>query len=159
MAATQRSPTVAPAIRQICSGTQKELLLLSPDVMVATGGTSAQPLLQATKTVPIVFANVPDPVASGFVESLSRPGGNATGFLQFEYNLSGKWPELLKQIAPDVQRVAVLWDPSIIAGVGQFAVIQSVAPALGVDVRAINASDEARLSAASGHSPASRMAR
>jgi putative ABC transport system substrate-binding protein len=123
----------------------KELLLLSPDVMVATGGTSAQPLLQATKTVPIVFANVPDPVASGFVESLSRPGGNATGFLQFEYNLSGKWPELLKQIAPDVQRVAVLWDPSIIAGVGQFAVIQSVAPALGVDVRAINASDEAEI--------------
>jgi putative ABC transport system substrate-binding protein len=123
----------------------KELLTLSPDVMVATGGTSVGPLLQATKTVPVVFANVPDPVGSGFVESLSRPGGNATGFVQFEYNLSGKWPELLKQIAPDVQRVAVLWDPSIIAGIGQFAVIQSVAPALGVEVRAINVRDKGEI--------------
>jgi putative ABC transport system substrate-binding protein len=113
--------------------------------MVATGGTSVGPLLQATKTVPVVFANVPDPVGSGFVESLSRPGGNATGFVQFEYNLSGKWPELLKQIAPDVQRVAVLWDPSIIAGIGQFAVIQSVAPALGVEVRAINVRDKGEI--------------
>jgi ABC-type uncharacterized transport system substrate-binding protein len=119
----------------------RELLALAPDVLIATGGTSAGPLLAASKTVPIVFANVPDPVASGFVESLSRPGGNATGFVQFEYNLSGKWLELLKQIAPAVQNVAVLWDPSIIAGVGQFAVIQSVAPAFGVEVRAINARD------------------
>ena len=118
-----------------------ELAALAPDVMVATGGTSAGPLLQASKTVPIVFANVPDPVGSGFIESLSRPGGNATGFVQFEYNLSGKWLELLKQIAPDVRSVAVLWDPAIIAGVGQFAVIQSVAPALGVEVRAINVRD------------------
>ena len=119
----------------------RELVALAPDVLIATGGTSAGPLLAASKTIPIVFANVPDPVASGFVESLSRPGGNATGFLQFEYNLSGKWLELLKQIAPAVQNVAVLWDPSIIAGVGQFAVIQSVAPALGVEVRAINVRD------------------
>jgi len=116
----------------------RELVALAPDVLVATGGTSAGPLLAASKTIPIVFANVPDPVASGFVESLSRPGGNATGFVQFEYNLSGKWLELLKQMAPAVQNVAVLWDPSIIAGVGQFAVIQSVAPALGAEVRAIN---------------------
>jgi putative tryptophan/tyrosine transport system substrate-binding protein len=123
----------------------KELLTLSPDVMVATGGTSAGPLLEATKSVPIVFANVPDPVGSGFVESLARPGGNATGFVQFEYSLSGKWPELLKQIAPGVQRAAVLWDPSIIAGVGQFAVIQSVAPALGIEVRAINVRDKAEI--------------
>jgi putative ABC transport system substrate-binding protein len=123
----------------------RELVALAPDVLIATGGTSAGPLLAASKTIPIVFANVPDPVASGFVESLSRPGGNATGFVQFEYNLSGKWLELLKQIAPAVQNVAVLWDPSIIAGVGQFAVIQSVAPALGVEVRGINVRDVAEI--------------
>ena len=81
-----------------------ELVTLTPDVMLATGGTSVGPLLQATRTVPIVFANVPDPVGSGFVESLSRPGGNATGFVQFEYNLSGKWLEMLKQIAPGVTK-------------------------------------------------------
>jgi ABC-type uncharacterized transport system substrate-binding protein len=79
-----------------------ELVSLAPDVMVATGGASVGALLQATKTIPVVFANVPDPVGSGFVESLSRPGGSATGFVQFEYNLSGKWLELLKQIAPNV---------------------------------------------------------
>jgi putative ABC transport system substrate-binding protein len=122
-----------------------ELVKLAPDVLIATGGTSAGPLLQATKVIPIVFANVPDPVGSGFVESLSRPGGNATGFVQFEYNLSGKWPELLKQIAPNVRTVAVLWDPTIIAGVGQFAVIQSVAPALDIDVRAINVRNAAEI--------------
>jgi putative ABC transport system substrate-binding protein len=122
-----------------------ELATLVPDVMVATGGTSAGPLLRASKTIPIVFANVPDPVGSGFIESLSRPGGNATGFVQFEYNLSGKWLELLKQIAPSVRTVAVLWDPTIIAGIGQFAVIQSVAPALGVEVRAINVRDGAEI--------------
>jgi putative ABC transport system substrate-binding protein len=115
-----------------------ELVSLAPDVMVATGGASVGPLLQATRTVPVVFANVPDPVGSGFVESLSRPGGNATGFLQFEYSLSGKWLELLKQIAPNVTNSAILWDPTILAGIGQFAVIQSVAPSLGVEVRAIN---------------------
>jgi putative ABC transport system substrate-binding protein len=125
-----------------------ELAMLAPDVMVATGGTSAGPLLRASKTIPIVFANVPDPVGSGFIESLSRPGGNATGFVQFEYSLSGKWLELLKQIAPDVRSVAVLWDPTIIAGVGQFAVIQSVAPALGVEVRGINVRDAAEIESA-----------
>jgi len=118
-----------------------ELVTLAPDVMVATGGASVGSLLQATKTIPVVFGNVPDPVGSGFVESLSRPGGNATGFLQFEYNLSGKWLELLKQIAPNVTNSAILWDPTIIAGIGQFAVIQSVAPSLGVEVRAINVRD------------------
>jgi len=122
-----------------------ELATLAPDVMIATGGASAGPLLQASKTIPIVFANVPDPVGSGFVESLSRPGGNATGFVQFEYNLSGKWVELLKQIAPDVRNIAVLWDPSIIVGVGQFAVIQSVAPAVETEVRAINVRDAAEI--------------
>jgi putative ABC transport system substrate-binding protein len=91
--------------------------------------------------VPIVFAIVPDPVGSGFVESLARPGGNATGFMQFEYSLSGKWPELLKQIAPGVTRAAVLWDPTIPPGVGQFAVIQAVAPSARVDVSPINVRD------------------
>ena len=122
-----------------------ELVTLAPDVLVATGGASVGPLLQATRTIPIVFANVPDPVGSGFVESLSRPGGNATGFVQFEYNLSGKWLEFLKQIAPNVTNAAILWDPTILAGIGQFAVIQSVAPSFGVEVRAINIRDAAEI--------------
>ena len=91
--------------------------------------------------MPIVFVIVPDPVGSGLVARLSRPGGNATGFMQFEYSLSGKWLELLKQIAPGVTRVAVLRDPAITAGIGQFAIIQSVAPSLGVEVSPINMSD------------------
>lgn len=118
-----------------------ELVTLTPDVMLATGGTTVGPLLQASRTVPIVFANVPDPVGSGFVDSLAQPGGNATGFVQFEYSLSGKWLELLKQIAPGVTRAAVLWDPAITAGIGQFAVIQAVAPSLGMEVRAVNVRD------------------
>jgi putative ABC transport system substrate-binding protein len=115
-----------------------ELIALSPDVILSTGGQSTELVLQATRTIPIVFAIVPDPVGSGFVESLAEPGGNATGLVQFEYSLSAKWPELLKEIAPDVKRVAVIWDPTITAGIGQFAVIQSVAPSLGIDVRPIN---------------------
>jgi ABC-type uncharacterized transport system substrate-binding protein len=118
-----------------------ELAALAPDVIVATGGATMTYVLQATRTVPIVFVIVPDPVGSGFVKSLSRPGGNATGFMQFEYSLSGKWLELLKQIAPGVTRAAVLWDPSVPAGIGQFAIIQSVAPSLGVDVFPIKALD------------------
>ena len=119
-----------------------ELMTFGPDVLVATGGASMGPLFQASKSIPIVFANVPDPVGSGFVESLSRPGGNTTGFLQFEYSLSGKWPELLKQIAPSVIRAAVLRDLAISAGIGQFAVIQAMAPSQSLEVTAINASDE-----------------
>jgi putative tryptophan/tyrosine transport system substrate-binding protein len=115
-----------------------ELIALSPDVILSTGGTSTEQLLQATRTIPVVFAIVPDPVGSGFVESLAEPGGNATGLSQFEYSLSAKWPELLKEIAPDVKRVAVMWDPTIAAGIGQFAVIQSVAPSFGIDVRPIS---------------------
>jgi putative ABC transport system substrate-binding protein len=95
--------------------------------------------------VPIVFAIVPDPVGSGFVDSLPRPGGNTTGFMQFEYSLSGKWLELLKQIAPDVTRVSVLWDPTIPPGIGQFAVIQSVAPSFGVELRPVNVRDAAEI--------------
>jgi putative ABC transport system substrate-binding protein len=115
-----------------------ELVALAPDVIFSTGGAATELLTKMTRTVPIVFAVVPDPVGSGFVDSLSQPGGNATGFLQFEYSLSAKWLELLKQIAPAVTRVAVVWEPSVIASIGQFAVIQSVAPSLGVDVRPVN---------------------
>ena len=122
-----------------------ELVALGPDVIMTSGGTTMGPLLQATRTVPIVFTIVPDPVGSGFVKSLSRPGGNATGFMMFEYSLCGKWPELLKEIAPGVTRAAVLWDPAIPAGIGQFAVIQSVAPSIGVEVSPVNLSDAAEI--------------
>ena len=105
-----------------------ELVALVPDVILTVGSSTMGPLLQATSTVPIVFTIVPDPVGSGFVKSLSRPGGNATGFVQFEYGLSGKWPELLKEIAPGTTRAAALWDPAVPAGIGQFAIIQAVAP-------------------------------
>jgi ABC-type uncharacterized transport system substrate-binding protein len=115
-----------------------ELATLAPDVIFASGTPVLAPLLQATRSVPIVFASVVDPVGAGFVESLSRPGGNATGFIQFEYSLSAKWLELLKQIAPGVTRAAVLRDPATSAGVGQFAVIQSVASAVGVEVIPVN---------------------
>ena len=118
-----------------------ELVALAPDVILAIGSAATERLLQVTRTVPIVFVIVPDPVGSGFVARLSRPGGNATGFIQFEYSLTGKWLELLKQIAPGVTRVAVLREPAIAAGIGQFAVIQSVAPSLGVEVSPINISD------------------
>ena len=118
-----------------------ELAALAPDVILTTGAAAVASMLQATRTVPIVFAIVPDPVGAGFVDSLSRPGGNATGFMQFEYSLSAKWLELLKQIAPGVTRAAVLRDAAITAGIGQFAVIQSVAPSVGVEVSPINMRD------------------
>jgi putative ABC transport system substrate-binding protein len=116
-----------------------ELVALAPDVILAGGGTSLQSLLQATRAVPIVFANVTDPVGSGQVKSLARPGGNATGFTQFEYSLSAKWLDLLKQIAPGVTQVAVLRDAR--TGIGQFAVIQSVASSLNVEVSPIDMGD------------------
>ena len=118
-----------------------ELVALSPDVILATGSAAAEPLLQATRTVPIVFVIVPDPVGAGFVSSLARPGGNATGFIQFEYGISGKWLELLKQIAPGVTRAAILRDPAISGGIGQFGAIQAVAPSLGVEVNPVNVRD------------------
>jgi putative tryptophan/tyrosine transport system substrate-binding protein len=121
-----------------------ELVALAPDVILASGVVTEQ-VLQATRNVPIVFVIVPDPVGSGFVDSLSRPGGNATGFMQFEYSLSGKWLELLKEIAPDATRAAVLWDPATPAGIGQFAVIQSVAPSLRVEVIPISVGDAPKL--------------
>ena len=100
-----------------------------------------EPLLQTAPAVPIVFTQVVDPVVAGYIERLAQPGGNITGFLQFEYSLSGKWLELLKEIAPHVKRVAVLRDPSISAGKGQFAVIQALAPSTGVDLQVINVRD------------------
>jgi putative ABC transport system substrate-binding protein len=119
----------------------RELVALAPDVILTSGGSTLPPLLDATRTVPIVFVNVADPVGAGVVESVAHPGGNATGFMQFEYDLSAKWLELLKQVAPSVKRVAVLRDPAIVSGVGQFAVIQSVARSAGVEVRAVNVRD------------------
>jgi putative tryptophan/tyrosine transport system substrate-binding protein len=118
-----------------------ELAALAPDVLLAVGSAGAGAMLQVTRTLPIVFAIVPDPVGSGFVKRLSRPGSNATGFMVFEYSLCGKWPELLKQIAPHVTRAAVLRDPNLTAGIGQFAVIQSVAPSVGIEVTPVNLSN------------------
>jgi len=122
-----------------------ELVGLAPEVIFAGGGTSLGALLQATGTTPIVFAVVPDPVGSGFVDSLARPGRNATGFMQFEYSLSGKWLELLKQIAPGLTRAGILWDPAVPAGIGQFAVIQSIAPSLGVELTPVNVRNAAEI--------------
>jgi len=118
-----------------------ELVALAPDVILATGTSTVGPLLQATRTVPIVFPAIGDPVGAGFVDSLARPGGNATGFMSYEYSLSGKWLELLKQIAPGVTRVAVLRDAAVSIGPVQFGVIQAVAPSLRVEVNPINMRD------------------
>jgi len=118
-----------------------ELVAHAPDVIMTSGTAGPAALLQATRTIPIVFAHVPDPVGSGFVDTLARPGGNVTGFMQYEYSLSAKWLELLKQIAPNVNRAAVLRDADVVSGIGQFAVIQSVASSLGLEVSAINLRD------------------
>ena len=118
-----------------------ELVALAPDVIMAVGSAGLGPVLQTTRTVPIVFALIVDPVGSGFVKSLSRPGGNVTGFMQFEYTLSGKWPELLKEITPNVKRVAVLRDAALASGIGQFAVIQASAASVGVEPSPIDVGD------------------
>ena len=118
-----------------------EMVTQSPDVILATGSAAAAPLLQATRTVPIVFVNTPDPVGAGYVKSLARPGGNATGFLLFEYSIGAKWLDLLKQIAPEVNRVAVLRDATISAGLGQYGAVQSAAASFGVEASAIDLRD------------------
>jgi putative ABC transport system substrate-binding protein len=118
-----------------------ELVELAPDVILASGGSIVGPLLQATSTVPVVFTQTPDPVGAGFVESLARPGGNATGFSIFDYSLGGKWLELLKEVAPRVTRAAVIRDPATPQGIGQFSAIQSLAPSLSLEVTPLNARD------------------
>ena len=118
-----------------------ELAALAPDVILAFGSSTVGPMMQASRNVPIVFPGTVDPVSSGFVDSLSRPGGNATGFVQFEYSLSGNWLELLKEIAPQVARVAVLRDPTVHSGSGQLGSIQTVAPSFGVELRPVDVRD------------------
>jgi putative ABC transport system substrate-binding protein len=115
-----------------------ELVALAPDVLVVGGGAPAEVVLKVTHTIPIVFVIVPDPVGSGFVETLSQPGANATGFMMFEYNLCGKWLELLKEIAPNVTHAAILRNAGTASGIGQFAVIQAVAPLVGIEVSSID---------------------
>jgi ABC-type uncharacterized transport system substrate-binding protein len=122
----------APTIRRYAA----ELVALAPDAILVTGTIAATLLLEVTRTVPIVFTVVVDPVGAGLIEKLSRPNGNVTGFMMFDYSLAGKWAELLKQVAPNVTEVAVLRDPSISVGIGQFAIIQAVAPPLGMEVSA-----------------------
>jgi len=132
------APGGADVRRKVAS----ELIALAPDVILANGSGAAEPLLQATRTLPIVFVLVPDPVAAGFVDSLARPGGNATGFTVYDYDIGGKWLELLKQIAPGVKRVGVLRDiGQVAASVGHFSAIQSVAPSLGIEAIPVNVRD------------------
>ena len=118
-----------------------ELVALAPDVILAAGGAVVPPLLQATRSVPIVFTQTPDPVGAGFVDSLARPGGNVTGFTVFEYGISAKWLELLKEIAPRVTRAAVIRDAAIASGTGQWGALQSVAPSFGVELSPVNMLD------------------
>jgi putative ABC transport system substrate-binding protein len=115
-----------------------ELVALAPEVIVASGGAVVGPLLQVTRTIPVVFTQTPDPVGAGFVASLARPGGNATGFTQVEYGMGAKWVELLKEISPGMTRAAVLRDPSVPEGIGHFAIIQSVAAPLRVEVSPVD---------------------
>src|SRR6185369_14117313 len=122
-----------------------ELASIAPDVILAVGATAVGALRQATRTLPIVFANVVDPVGAGFVDSLSRPGGNATGFTNYEYGISGKWLELLKEIAPSVQRAAVLRDATNASGMAAWGAIQAIAPSLRVELTPINISAAAEI--------------
>jgi putative ABC transport system substrate-binding protein len=122
-----------------------ELVVLAPDVIMTVGSISVAPMQQATRTIPIVFTSLADPVGAGIVQSLARPGGNATGFTNFEYSMSGKWVELLKQIAPHISRAVVLRDTIAAAGIGQFAAIQGVAQSLGVELTPVSVRDTAEL--------------
>ena len=119
----------------------KELVALAPDVILATGSAAMGPLQQLTRTVPVVFVLVPDPVGAGYIDSLAHPGGNATGFTIFEFAIGAKWLELLKEIVLGLKRAAVLRDPAISSGLGLFGAIQSAAPSLGLEVSAVNVRD------------------
>jgi ABC-type uncharacterized transport system substrate-binding protein len=125
-----------------------EIIALEPDVILLSGTSVVAPVIEATRTIPIVFVQVIDPVGSGFIKSLARPGGNVTGFTQFEYSLAAKWVELLKEIAPHVTRAAVIRDPTRGYGIGQFAVVQAVAPSLGMELTPINALDVSEMESA-----------
>src|SRR5262245_47398010 len=129
-----------------------ELVALGPDVILSIGSISVGALQQATHTIPIVFVNVPDPVGAGFVQNMAHPGGNITGFSNFEYSMSGKWAELLKQAAPQITRSLVLRDPTSAAGIGQFASVRSVAQSLGVELTPLTCTIPARLSVVSRRS-------
>jgi ABC-type uncharacterized transport system substrate-binding protein len=134
-----------------------ELVALAPDVLVAAGGTPTEVAVRVTRTIPIVFVIAPDPMGSGFVESLSQPGANATGFMMFEYNLCGKWLELLKEIAPNVTHAAILRNAGTATGIGQFAVIQAMAPLVGIEVSSIDLREPAQMNAPSRPSRGGRM--
>ncbi len=123
----------------------QELAALAPDVILATGDSTLPPLLQATRTIPIVFPLAGDPVGAGFIDSLARPGGNVTGFMLFEYTMAGKWLELLKEVAPNVTRVAVLRDPANPSQTAQFGAMRAVAPSLRVDIIPINVRDASEI--------------
>ena len=136
--------TIPTALRKLVA----EIIALEPDVILLSGTSVVPPMMQATRTIPIVFVQVIDPVGAGFVKSLARPGGNITGFTPFEYSLAGKWVELLKQIAPYVTRAAVIRDPTRGYGIGQFAVVQAIAPSLGMELSPINAPDVSEIESA-----------
>jgi putative ABC transport system substrate-binding protein len=133
-----------------------ELVALAPDVLFTSGSAALEPLRRATHTIPIVFVLVPDPVGAGFISSLARPGGNVTGFTNFDYSIAAKWLSLLKEIAPNTTRAAVLRDPAITAGIGQWATIQSVSSSVGIEVNPISLTDAGEMEsalAAFAHSP------
>ena len=133
-----------------------ELVALAPDVVLAAGASTVGPMLQVTRTIPVVFPTAVDPVGAGFVDNLAQPGGNATGFLLYEYSLGGKWLELLKQVAPDVTRVGVLRDSTTPSGSGQLGAIQAAASSFGLEVHPLNIRDAQEIEreiAAFGQSP------
>src|SRR6516225_293508 len=125
-----------------------ELVALAPDVIFSSGAAGVEPLRRATRTVPIVFVMVPDPVGAGFIASMARPGGNITGFSQFDYSIAAKWLALLKEIAPNTTRAAVLRDPAITGGIGQWAAIQSVSSSVGIEVTPISLLDAGEMDSA-----------